>query len=260
MKKFIPLLMLLPLVGSTACSSFQEDGRTSISGNIGTFLYKDENNYLAPDISDISVSFKINASFAIYFTNDGCSSCDEFAPIMYEYMHKSNMMIYKFDLAYNEEDINDFKKAYGERFFSKDAKGNYKVPTPSVCIVTPDSIDYVNFASYMQTENAFFNYMESKYKIGNVYYTHGDVFKTDFDNREFAYTYFDFDDTQLMSIYKTKLQNKVNKSNRTVIVSHFADDSLVHLKLTGRTKGLDYSRKEFIITRDTRDNVINEVL
>ena len=260
MKKFIPLLAMIPLVALSACNPLPNENKTKICGNIGTFLYKDENRYLTPDINDISASFKIDASFAIYFTNDGCSSCDEFAPIMYEYMSKSNMMIYKFDLAYNEKEINDFKKAYGDKFFSKDSLGNYKVPTPAVCVINQDSIEYVNYASYMQTEQAFFNYMESTYAIGNVYYTHGDIFKTDFDDVEFAYVYFDFDNTQLMSLYKTKLQNKVNKSNRTVIVSHYEEDGLLHLKLTGRTKGVDYSRKEFIITRDTRDNVINEVL
>ena len=258
-KKFIPLLAMFPLL-ATSCGQVLPDNKIKICGNIETYLYKDDNHYLTPSLPEISRNIKIGANFAIFFTNTGCGSCEEFVPIMNEFAATSRMMIYKFDLADNEKEINDFKYAYGDLFFKKDEQNNYIIPTPALALYHDAEVHYVDYDKYMKTDMAFYNYMDKTYKESNIYYTKGDVFKEDFVDCEFAYIYFDFDNVSLMNIYKTKIARHVSLSNRTVIISHYDEGGLVHLKLCGRTNGNAYSRKEFIVTRDTGENVLNEVL
>ena len=254
MKKLLPLLFCAPILVAS-CSLFGEDNRTALAGNIDTYLSEEKNNYLAPSINEITANLRINANFAIYFTTEGCSSCEEFSPIMDNYISGHNLMVYKFDSEKNREELNEFTSLYGEKF----SMDTY-LSLPALCIIKNGEPNYVNRDSYMKTQNAFNNFMNSHYKVGNVFYTSGNVFDKEFVNREFAYVYFDFNNDPNLSLYKTKLDEKVKSSSRKVIVSNYAEDSNIHLKLCGRSKMGTYSRLEYVVTNETSDEVISTVL
>ena len=81
MKKFIPLLFSSICLASS-CSCFGNDGKIKIAKNLDVVLFDKENDYLDADYSEISANLDVNANFALYFSEDGCSSCEEFSPIM----------------------------------------------------------------------------------------------------------------------------------------------------------------------------------
>lgn len=256
MKKFIPLLSLISIaVVSTACSV--QDKRVKLAMNIDTFLADKENEYQTPDIEKISANIEINASFAVYFTNEGCSDCINFKPIMDEFILEHNYMVYKFDYDADYESIISLKEKYGDKFF---ASSESPLTLPALAIVNEGNVEYVNSESYMKTKNAFFNYMNSHYIESNVYYTSGNVFDREFNNKEFAYVYFDYQNESLMNLYKTKLDQPVKTSKRKVIVSNYKEDDYIHLKLSGRTNLGTYSRLEFFVTEETSPETISLVL
>lgn len=254
MKKLFPLLATsASLLFLSSCSNVQN--KTKLAMNVDSFLSGEANQYQAPEINKISANLEVNASFAIYFTNTGCSSCEIFSPIMDEYISKTNLLVYKFDESTDRDAFNELADSYGDKFFK-----NGEIELPALAIVNNGEVEYVNRDSYMKTSNAFFNYMNSHYKVGNVGYYQGNVFNKEFVNREFAYIYFNYSDSSLMSLYKTKLEAKVKESNRKVIVSNYAEDDKVHLKLCGRSTLGIYSRLEFIVNEETGEEVISQVL
>ena len=71
----------------SSCSSMEN--KISLAMNVNALLTDLDNQYAAPEVDKISANLEINAGFAVYFTNTGCSSCETFSPIMDEYLIKS---------------------------------------------------------------------------------------------------------------------------------------------------------------------------
>ena len=254
MKKLLSLLgVSLTLMFVSSCSSMEN--KISLAMNVNALLTDLDNQYAAPEVDKISANLEINAGFAVYFTNTGCSSCETFSPIMDEYLIKSKALIYKFDESQDREALNELSEKYKDLFFK-----NGELSLPALAIVNNKEVEYVNRDSYMKTQNAFFNYMNSHYKVGNVSYTQGDVFNIDFINREFAYVYFDFSNQSLRELYKSKLEERVKSSKRKVIVSNYVEDGKLHLKLCGKSTKGRYSRLEFVVTSETNSETISKVL
>ena len=255
MTKRLFTLVIVPVTLTCSCSLLNEQNRTKLAANIDTFLFNQNNDYLSPEIDKISANLKVNANFLIYFTEEGCSSCEAFTPIMNNYIQDHNVMVYKFDVNKDREVFNDFKEQYGQKFFNDVA-----LTLPAVYVVNEDKINNIDYESTMKTQNVFFNYMNSKYEVGNTYYIDKNPFEFEFSNKEFAYINFDYSNENLLSLYNSKLKDKVYKSKRKVIVSSFTEDEKIHLKLVGRCELGQYSRLEFIVNEETSEEVINQVL
>ena len=255
MKKLFPLLFLASL-SLISCSELNNDNRIKLASNIETYLFEKENSYQEPDIDKISANIELNANFAIYFTSEGCSSCINFSPIIDEYVKANNLLIYKYNQETNYEQFLKFKEKYGERFFDEPT-----LSLPALFILEDGNVNKVNYDSYMKTKSAFFNYMNRNYISSHIFYTTGNVFEQEFYFTEFAYIYFDQNSSSLMDIYKQKLMEPSKKSHRDVIISNYAEDDQIHLKLTGRNeKKESYSRLEFIVNDKTSDETILKVL
>ena len=240
-----------------SCST--SENKVKLAMNVDCFLSGSINEYQAPEIEKISANLEINANFAIYFMGSGCSDCETFSPIMDEYLQQSKMMVYKFDSATDHEALSQFAQLYGEKFFKEKVLDTY-ISLPSLAIVNNGDVEYVNRDSYMKTKNAFFNYMNSHYEVGNVCYTTGNVMEKEFTNREFAYIYFNQSNDELKNLYKSKLLEKVKKSKRKVIVSNCPGVNEMQLKLAGKTLDKTYARIDCIVTNETDDDLISMIL
>lgn len=259
MAKKLFTLVIIPISLACSCSLFNEQNKTKLAANIDTFLFNKENAYLAPEVDKISANLEVNANFVIYFTEEGCSSCEGFAPIMDNYIQSKNVMVYKFDVKKDEEAFNQFKNEYGQKFFNEPLSG-VGLTLPAVCVVNEDKVTYVDYESTMKTQNVFLNHMNSKYDVGNVYYINSDPFEYEFSNKEFAYINFDFSNENLLGLYNSKLKDLVYSSKRKVIISTFVEDGQIHLRLVGRSELGRYSRLEFVVNNETSDEVIKQIL
>jgi len=256
MKKFIPLLFSSICLASS-CSCFGNDGKIKIAKNLDVVLFNKENDYLDADYSEISANLDVNANFALYFSEDGCSSCEEFSPIMDSYLKESNMMVYKIDVNEDKEVFNKLQKEYSSKLFNNEET----LSLPALCVYADKEANYVDYSSYMKTEMAFKNYMNQKYRVVDLCFTSGDIYSLDFIDKKFAYVNFDFDNDKHVNLFKSKLEKIAYSSNRTVIISNYDEDDMVHIRYTGKNnKGERYSIKEFVVTEETNENVVREVL
>ena len=256
MSKKLFTLVIAPMLLASSCSLLNNQNKLKLAANIDTFLLDKPNDYLTPNIDKISTNLRLNANFIIYFTEEGCSSCEGFKPIMDNYIQSQNVMVYKFDVNKDKEVFDQFKEQYGQKFFNQEAA----IPLPSVYIVNEDKVSNVEYETSMKTQNAFLNYMNTKYEVGNTYYIDKNPFEFEFTNKEFAYINFDFSDENLLGLYNSKLKDKVYKSKRKVIVSSLIEDNQLHLRLVGRTELGQYSRLEFVVTDETSEEVIDKIL
>lgn len=253
-KKLISLISL-PLIVVSSCSYFN---KTKIGGNIDSFLFGN-NNYLLATTEAIKNNLKASNGFILYLTNEDCLSCKEFAPIMDKYILSSNINTYKIDVYKNAVEFQNLLDEVGDKIFNKNDNG-YDISTPGVYVINDkNEVDNVKYSSYMKKEASFFNYM-NRYEASNVYFTTGDISNKNFVNKEFAYIYFDFNNLDNLNLYETKLKDYALISSRKVIISNYPKDNMLHLTLSGKsTKGW-YSRKEFIVTNETSEEIIKQIL
>lgn len=254
MKKFIPLLTLLAIAVS-ACSNFTH---TKIAGDIDEFLGIKGPEYQQPITANITANLELSVPFSLYLTNEGCSSCEVFSPIIDKYQKEVKLLTYKYDVNKDRNEFNELIEKHGDFLFGKN-KSN--VTTPTYLLVDKDKNIYnVNYNSYMKTEGAFYNFMNSKFSLSNVYFTTGDVMKKNFVNKEFIYIYLDFNNINLRSILDESVLPNAYKSTKTTIISDYYEDDFMHVKITGKDKnGQEYVRQDNQTIRHWSDIQINEI-
>ena len=240
-KKLIALFILTNLL-AVSCSFFDAKNKKQINGNIDTFLSQKDNYFKEPNIDEISANLEYSIAFCIYFTDEGCSSCEEFKAIGETFLKTSNFLTYKIDTNLNREEVKKLTNKYGEKYFSKDQNGSYLISTPSYLFIDENGNGYSpSYNSYMKTYDAFSNHINSKYCLSNTYYTSGNVLENQFIDCEFSYVYFDFTKSELLNIYKTKILSYAKEASRKVVVSNYASDDKIHLSISGRKEGNLYS-------------------
>lgn len=223
-KNLIPLVILPSLL--IACSI--NGSKASLAKSFESFV-AGSNKVLEADIQSVSRKISMDAGFAIYISEKGCSGCEAFNPILTSYVEKTSLLTYKFDVEDNREDLAAFQLFYGDKFFEKNDAGNYVIKTPSLYVVQNNVVDEVDYESYMKADKAFENYMNSKYDIKNHYYIHESISNYDISGKSFTYVCFDKGKEELVNLYKTKLLPLINQSDKTIIVSDENSEELLSI-------------------------------
>ena len=221
-KKLISLMILTSLL--SGCSS---NGSKAVLGKCFESYINNENKVLKADIESVSRTMSMDAGFAIYISEKGCSACETFNPILTSYVEKTSLLTYQFDVEENREDLAAFQLFYGDRFFNMNSSGDYVIETPSLYVVHVNEIDEVNRDSYMKAGKAFENFMNSKYNIKNHYFIHEDISKYDVSDKSFSLVSFDKNKTDVVNQYKTKVLPLINLSDNTIIVSDVSDKDAI---------------------------------
>ena len=259
LKKYVPFFLITTSL-ICGCSLGNKSNKKLIAANLDSFLFDKDAEFLEPEISKISANLEANHNFAIYFTNEGCGECEEFKPIANSYLKESKMMIYKFDVEANREELQLFNSLYGDKFFSKDESGSFVISAPMFCVVSEDNVDWIKKESFMKTYDAFKNHLNSKYRVDNLYYAEGNVPSLDYVNKEFTYISYNQGNQELNNLYKEKISPLLNESNKKIIVSNNPLDNEIKLKITGKTISKTYSRNEIVVTNETSQEVIKTYL
>lgn len=223
-KKIIPLIILTSLLSSCSLNSSK-----AVLGKCFVSYISNENNVLKADIESVSRTIAMDAGFAIYISEKGCSACETFNPILTSYVEKTSLLTYQFDVEENREDLAAFQLFYGDRFFKKNSSGDYIIETPSLYVVYSNTVNEVNRDSYMKTNKAFENYMDSKYNIKNHFFIHEDISKYDVSGKSFSLVSYNKDKQDVVSVYKTKLLPLINLSDNTIIVSDASNEEVVSI-------------------------------
>lgn len=240
MKKIVISLLLLSGILLPSCSN---KSKTKIDGNIDTFLLEKDNYYVEGNVEEISAKIANSSSFLVYFTSDGCGACKRFSPIMDSYMKDVNFLTYRFVVDSQIEEVRKFAEMWGDKFFNE----RQEIYTPSLYVVDCEfNVNQINYDSYMKTETAFKNHMNANYEQSNVYFTSGDVSSS---NKDFVYIHYDFSDSNLKSLYDSKLKRFIRTSNKSIVVSDFNNDGKLHLSS---------SNEDLVINNDTGEEEISK--
>ena len=258
-KKYVPLFLAVTTI-ICGCSFSTKNNKKLIASNLETFLFDKEAEFLEPEIDKIAANLKANHSFALYFTNEGCSDCENFKPIATSYLKESKMMIYKFDVEVNREQLQQFNALYGDRFFSKNDSGTFVISAPMFCVISENNIDWIKKESYMKTYDAFKNHLNSKYRVDNLYYGEGNVPSLEFVNKEFTYISYNQNDESLNNLFKDKISPLLNESSKKIIISNNPHENQINLKITGKTISKPYIRDQIIVNSETPVEIIKTYL
>ena len=248
MKKFIPLFILTTLL-TVSCSSFNDDSKVLISKNIDSFLLEKNGEFAAYNSEDIKAFDQINAGFALYFASEGCSACERFTPILSAYLKSTNMLTYKIDCD-NKNQLNDIKNIFGKRLFGEDTQ----IVSPSLFVISKNSVDSINYDSYMKTQYAFENHMNSKYLFKNVFYSNEDVFQKQFDNKEFSQISFDYSVPSSLNLFESNLFPLVRKSEKNIVITN-NQISNVKIEMTGKKNGEKFIKKEVTYSGELAEEI-----
>lgn len=222
MKKIVISLLIALLTPLSSCFL---NNQIEIDGNGDCILEETTNEYRTGNIKDIKANLDCSISFILYFTKEGCSSCEQFSPIMDSFRKNEKYLIYKFDVNNQKDEMNELKALWGDRFFKKENE-TYQVVTPSVYAVSHDfDVLNINYNSYMQTENAFKNYMHASIKISNSYLSNKTESYNPKDNELFISLN---KDSGSLSLYNSKIKSLIRNSSKNIIInSDYCGDNLI---------------------------------
>ncbi|MBQ0009467.1 MAG: thioredoxin family protein [Firmicutes bacterium] len=212
--KFRKLNVLILLSGSLLMGC-GKSGDTPLLMNSDFVLYEtisDDHLFYSPTLQEFDNLYNSNLNFIIMFSEEGCSACESFAPIIKEYIQDTKYLVVKIDGPKNPEIENKYKD-----ILFKDSGVKY----PALFVKeNEDNFYRVDYSKYMQTKSAFSRHMESRYKTSKCGYFLGEIpRKTPIISN---YTYVDF---KANDTFKNKISNKILNSQNNVIISSNFDSS-----------------------------------
>lgn len=154
MKKFALILLLIP---SLLCSCNNDKGDEIFLLNGDCYL-GEENSIVEMEESDIKSLMKLNTNFVLYLSKSSCHWCEEFAPIMSDYVSNHETLVVS--------PKNEISEEFKVQLFQDETPS-----FPYVAIVKGNEIKKVDNDQYMQTKNVFNKYMNSLKKKSNFYFS-----------------------------------------------------------------------------------------
>lgn len=243
MKKRVISLLLTLLFVASSCDNNEKQ---SIDGNIDVLLFQKENDYIEGNISSIEIRKRLSSSFMVYFTNPGCSACDEFSPIMDEFIKENDYCVFKFDTNVQRNELREFENRWGDKFFKKE-DNTYQIVTPSLCVVNESfDVTRIDNKAYMQYKNVFFNHMSSNYKSSNVFINEK---RSKITQKSITNVLLNFNNNELINIYENKIKRFTRTSNKQIVIGNSADSGVL-LSCS--------SKADLIVNQDTPIGSIQE--
>ncbi len=144
--------------------------KTSLLANSDFLFYgeiSEEHSFYTPSLEEFDQLYNSNLNYIIYFSDEGCSACQQFNPIMKEYVEKNHSFV----VQVAGEDKYKIEEKYKDTFFPETG-----ILTPSVFVKEKGTNFYtVNYKSYMQTYRVFSKHMNSRYETSKCAYFCGEI-------------------------------------------------------------------------------------
>ena len=213
LRKFTFLILLsTPLL-----SGCGKQGDTPLLLNSDYLLYGDvsENHlYYQPTLEEFDNLYNSNLNYIILFSEDGCTACDRFKPIIEEYILDTHYFVVKVD----GNDRAKIENKYRDVFFKEN---NIKYPS---LIVKENSDNFYNvdYSSYMRTYRVFSRHMKSRYKTSKCAYFCGEISGKSPIISDFTLVNFESND-----VFKNRISSKLLNTEKNVLIkSNFNKNSM----------------------------------
>ena len=194
-------------------SGCDKPSKMKLLSNSDYLLYgevDDSHLFYKPTIEEFENLYNSNLNFVVMFTQAGCSACQQFEPIITQYVKETHQLL----VTITDELIDPIKT----KFFS-----SFHVMTPQIYVKENSNNFYeVNYASYMKTYGVFKRHMASRYETAKYSYFCGEIaVKTPiFSN----FTKVDFVSNDMFK--NNILETAISSQNNVAFSSNFESQSL----------------------------------
>lgn len=244
---FILSIAVLSLTGCHKKSSFETQ---YLLKNFTSFSAKNVENsatYFKGNKSNFETIKNLNIPFLVYFTSDTCSKCEKFSSIFKAYLKDNNPFVFT---VTNNENIQQFLSIYKNLFFE-----DTEISVPYLGVFYNNKCTKIDNSKFMQTKNAFKNFMTSNYRISNVSFT-SEKFEPILRNEEFTYISYETSDIEIVNIYKEKF-DFLQSTKRETIISNYEASGLEIFKYVYDLNNELYLKEKAQISNETEPDLIN---
>ena len=234
----------LLLTFTALLSSCDKPQKMKVLSNSDYLLYgeiDDSHLFYKPTLEEFDNLYNSNLGFVVMFSQEGCSACQQFEPIIKEYIKETHQLLVTITDA--------LIQTIETKYFS-----DFDVKTPSIYVKQTAEFNtafyQVNYASYMRTYNVFKHHMNSRFETAKYSYFCGEIAgKTPiFSN----FTKVDFVSN---NTFKNNILVKaISSQNNIAFSSNFVSQSLSIINN-------DFSiAKSDLITDNLTEEIINQYL
>lgn len=226
-KRHFALLSSLPLIIS-GCFGYSGSVNAIKNGDIASSDISSDNAYRYVDFKTLDNLIKSNSEFIFYLSSTTCTSCQEFEPIMVNYIQNTHQLVYKMNADTQFEDFQQLYNTYADYF-------NGLSYTPGIYIFGDGAGSYQISNSRISNLNMFTTAMKEKVYESNVYsisnFSSLDSY-LGMQNRSYL-LFYDRSNSEYANYYNSYLKESVNKFDKNIIIvelSQFSDKDLESVK------------------------------
>lgn len=249
LKKILTTLALIPLA-LTGCNKEDKNKGIPLLGNFSSIYGESETKqkYFEGSIESFDKYKELNVPFLVYFTSDSCSKCENFGPIMDNYLDDHHPFVF-----WVNENLENFVNNYGDLFYKGD-----EITVPYVGVYQNGNCTRINNSKFMRTKNSFVNHMESNYHTSSITYLDEQI-DLDKINKPFTMISYNNSDAETINLYKQKLANLQNSKKDIIISSYGATDLSIATYDFNDYNKLELKEK-IQITNETESSLIDNFL
>lgn len=218
LRKLALLTLITPLL-LTGCKK-EEDKEIFLSNYhyLETVLPEEKDRVIEGNIKNVKSLLNLSISFLVYFHKPECYWCEQFAPILNEYLEKHETLVV--DIPY--ENIFEFRDAFSD-VITIDSSFSF----PYLGIMHgKQKCEKIPNDQYMQTSNAFTNYMENRVKKTHIYYA--DINEKNVkNNRKISNISINTEDKNAVELYNKKVYSCVTQSSADILITTNSEEGLV---------------------------------
>lgn len=203
----------LVLMSTALLSGCDKTPKTKLLSNSDFLLYgeiDDSHLFYKPTVEEFGNLYNSNLNFVVMFTQEGCSACIEFEPIIKEYVKETHQLVLNIS--------GDIYAPIVNQYFT-----DFDVKTPQIFIKENSPKFYmVDYASYMKTYKVFKRHMDSRYETAKYSYFCGKIAGKSPIFSNFTQVDFISNDTFKNVVYS----KAISSQNNVVFSSNFSAQSL----------------------------------
>lgn len=228
-KRRLLLSVLLTSMLLTSCASF--NGATPAYRNGDLYYTTVEYPNLFRDVNAETMSSLIESKtdYIVLFSQKGCSSCEEFDPVIKGYINNTKQVVYKYDIS-SADFVSEFLPKYYESFFPEK-----KIITPSLFIGNSEGKVEQLSNNMFKTTLMLTNMMKEHLYETEVYnFSRLNAFKRFMqETSEFSMFTYDSRSESAVKAYNNYIYQNIVKSNKKsaiLDIKFFSETDLVGLK------------------------------
>lgn len=237
------------LIGGSLLTGCKNDHKTLLLSNSDFLLYgniSNEHLFYIPTLEEFDNLYNSNLNFIIMFSEEGCSACQQFDPIIKEYIKNSHQLVVKID----GDDKYKIHTQYKDKFFP-----DSEILNPTIFIKENNNNLYkVDYSSYMKTYRVFNKHMSSRYETSKCAYFCGEIAAKSPIISNFTLVDFNANDT-----FKNKISPKLLDTKKNVLIrSNFEENLLSTFELNQDGK-FDIKNQVEITEELSEENIQNYI-